>query len=344
MRCFHPITMTREVENALGHKHKRTYTFPCGKCLACLRRYANEWAFRAMCEAETSKAVHFLTLTYEDENLPLSVLDRPTLRFDDVDKWLKRFRHLVPPLRYFMCGEYGDKFGRPHYHLISYFPEDVTQDFLESALAESWPFGHAHVDPYVGAPQAKYVAKYLLKKKMLDYRDCEPAQARMSRMPGLGRQWCKDNIEVLRKIRDNRQLVIHDYQGTPYPIPRFIKKFCYSDQDRERLSLYWQQQFDDSTEASRYNRHQRDQYSKLATFDLEYKMHEGIEDHYKRQLRRDPNNHFPIKKEKEYQRYNHSIGLMECSFEDLYDQFENELFYDSFNWHYDEQRQIYVNT
>ena len=69
----------------------------------------------------------FLTLTYDDDNLPWvyhedNDLWIPTLVKSHLQKWIASVRYHVKwntsPIRYFAAGEYGSKGGRPHYHVI----------------------------------------------------------------------------------------------------------------------------------------------------------------------------------------------------------------------------------
>lgn len=46
---------------------------PCGKCIECLKKRQNDLALRCMREASKRGSMHFLTLTYDDAHLPLSV-------------------------------------------------------------------------------------------------------------------------------------------------------------------------------------------------------------------------------------------------------------------------------
>lgn len=54
---------------------------PCGKCLECLRRKQNDLAVRASIEANKRGSMCFVTLTYDNAHLPLSI----SLRKIDVD-------------------------------------------------------------------------------------------------------------------------------------------------------------------------------------------------------------------------------------------------------------------
>ena len=75
------------------------------------------------------------------------------------------------PLRYFMCGEYGDQTHRPHYHAIifGFFPPDVKALlghkglFISDFLSQVWPFGF-HTVAKVEPACVSYVAGYVDKK------------------------------------------------------------------------------------------------------------------------------------------------------------------------------------
>ena len=47
-----------------------TQSVACGRCEACLVRRSNEWAFRLFQELEVSKNAYFVTLTYDELNVP----------------------------------------------------------------------------------------------------------------------------------------------------------------------------------------------------------------------------------------------------------------------------------
>lgn len=91
-----------------------------------------------------------MTLTYDDDNCPLS-LDKTALQ-----KFWKRFRKLVDvPIRYFACGEYGSLNWRPHYHalvldLISKISSySKVLAFLLSILLIAWlSFGSLETVPW----------------------------------------------------------------------------------------------------------------------------------------------------------------------------------------------------
>lgn len=168
-------------------------SFPCGKCVACMKKKRMEQAVRITHEIESHDENCFITLTYNNENLPLidknQVVYRnapdatqlfPTLVIDDYQKFMKRLRsHLgyhgcKKKLRYFVVGEYGSLGKRPHYHLIvfGWKPTDLVEHkfhgkywtYRSKTIEDLWPYGFVEVGVDVNAGVAKYCAQYVTKK------------------------------------------------------------------------------------------------------------------------------------------------------------------------------------
>lgn len=132
----------------------------CGKCLPCLMSKRNDWCFRLEQEFKWSKkGAMFLTLTYDQKHLPsdLSVSKR------DLQLFMKRLRKRDKSnsLRYYAVGEYGSKFGRPHYHVLLFgaCEGDVRLAWVDS---KSQPIGAVHVGKVTSASVA-YVTKYMVQ-------------------------------------------------------------------------------------------------------------------------------------------------------------------------------------
>lgn len=103
MRCENPITIRSD---------SFIRVFGCGHCVACKMQRSREWSFRLNCEAYYWKDACFLTLTYDNEHLPSD----NSLHKEDLQKFFKRLRKDIDyPIKYYACGEYGDRFKRPHY-------------------------------------------------------------------------------------------------------------------------------------------------------------------------------------------------------------------------------------
>jgi hypothetical protein len=164
-----------------------------------------------MAERQSHDESSFLTLTYSPECLPMGgTLVKP--HFQD---FMKRLRSRISPrkVRYFMCGEYGERFSRPHYHALlfgfdfpdrEFFKEVNGERLFTSELLESlWPFGFSTIGN-VTFESAAYVARYCVKKvngeqsyhhymrlqeETGELVEVEPEYATMSRRPGIGSEW-----------------------------------------------------------------------------------------------------------------------------------------------------------
>jgi hypothetical protein len=145
----------------------------------------------------------FVTLTYSPENIP----DKNSLVKEHLQKFIKRLRESVYPklIRFYGVGEYGEKFDRPHYHILVFgydFPDRVlfksgrdgaSHVYTSGKLAELWKYGYSSVGK-VSIESAKYVAAYAAKKQVGKsaedhYKGKVPEFALMSRRPGIGSAW-----------------------------------------------------------------------------------------------------------------------------------------------------------
>ena len=92
----------------------RQLDLPCGQCVGCRLERSRQWAMRCLHEAKMHDRNCFVTLTYNNDNVPA---DR-SLNYRDFQLFMKRLRFHFRgvPIRFYMCGEYGEDFGRPHFH------------------------------------------------------------------------------------------------------------------------------------------------------------------------------------------------------------------------------------
>lgn len=217
MACFHPLKGYRArsggsiVFNVSDGYVDRPVTVACGQCVGCRLERSRQWAVRCVHEAQMHDDNCFITLTYSDDRLP----EGQSLVVADFQKFMKRLRKFVAPvrIRFFHCGEYGETFGRPHYHAIIFgydFPDKVffkknkngdviyTSDLLSSI----WSNGLCSVGA-VTFESAAYVARYVMKKvtgEVAEYHyrfvdgdgvvtDRLPEYVTMSRRPGIASAW-----------------------------------------------------------------------------------------------------------------------------------------------------------
>lgn len=170
---------------------------------------------RCLHEAQLHQYNSFITLTYADDNLPFggSLVKK---HFQDFIKRLRRhidYVYTAETLKYYMCGEYGDAFDRPHYHACLFgwdFPDkqiatqrDGIPLFSSELLTRLWPYGHSSTGE-VNFETAAYTARYCLKKvtgKQADdhytrycpttnaTHEIEPEYNAMSLKDAIGKNW-----------------------------------------------------------------------------------------------------------------------------------------------------------
>lgn len=149
----------------------RDLEVPCGRCMQCRLDRGRQHAARCVHEAQMHERNSFVTLTYSDEFLPPA----GNLLYRDFQLFLKRLRKKCP-VRFFMCGEYGDIKGRPHYHAILFGVdwedrkpwrkgESGEMTYTSAELDSYWQLGQTFVGDATFA-SAAYVARYLLKKEL----------------------------------------------------------------------------------------------------------------------------------------------------------------------------------
>lgn len=183
-------------------------TLPCNKCAACKIRQRKDLSTRLSHEASVYENKCYITLTYNDDNLPLTANSYPTLVVSHVQLFVKRLRRyleyhkLSGKIRYFCVGEYGGKTGRPHYHLLifGWRPADLSVHavkgnityFRSPTIEKLWKYGYSLVED-VSAYACRYCARYVTKKFVTD-RQLNPWQLdefilRSCKTGGTGAPW-----------------------------------------------------------------------------------------------------------------------------------------------------------
>lgn len=130
----------------------------CGRCLPCRVRKKREWVHRILLEASLNADNSFVTLTYDDDHLPEDHNVSPA----DFRAFTDLFRYYHGPFRYFGVAEYGDEYGRPHYHLVIFGLPAV--DASRELVHKAWKYqGLVQVDALT-LERANYIAGYVVKK------------------------------------------------------------------------------------------------------------------------------------------------------------------------------------
>lgn len=226
---------------------------PCKRCIGCRLDYSRQWAVRSMCEAQTHDTNSFITLTYNDENLP----DNGNLIKEHFQKFIKSLRKRTGlPIRYYMCGEYGSQTHRPHYHALIFgfnFPDKLLHArrrslnvYTSDLLKKAWPHGF-HEIGNLTFQSAAYCARYIMKKQYGDQAietygtktdpvtkkktyEKQPEYTQMSLSPGIGREFYN---------RYRSDLFPSDnitFNGKTYPAPDYFRALLKIDDP-----VMWQQ-------------------------------------------------------------------------------------------------------
>jgi hypothetical protein len=170
---------------------------------------------RCLHEAQLHDDNCFITLTFSPEEI--AKRENPySLDVRDFQLFMKRLRkHFKSKkIRFYHCGEYGEKYGRPHYHAILFgidFPDKVLHTvnngnrlYVSETLQKLWPYGYSSIGDMT-FESAAYVARYCMKKitgdaaeehyAIIDSETGEylgqkkPEYATMSRRPGIAAGW-----------------------------------------------------------------------------------------------------------------------------------------------------------
>lgn len=117
----------------------RYIDIPCGKCPDCVHLRQQYIVQRTICESFDND-LYFLTLTYNNENLPHINVNGYNIAFADishVQKMLKRVRqkYKLPSFRYICVSEFGKSTNRPHFHLLLSFPKIGSERDLHLKLS-----------------------------------------------------------------------------------------------------------------------------------------------------------------------------------------------------------------
>lgn len=126
--------------------------YPCGKCYECLSKRRSDWSIRLQEEFKSVDFAYHAILTYNNENLPLSLNGLPTLKKKDCQDFIKRLRHhFTNHISYFLAAEYGTTTQRPHYHIVIFgvplFDDakhvlyDIYSDKLRLLIEKCWQKG-----------------------------------------------------------------------------------------------------------------------------------------------------------------------------------------------------------
>lgn len=209
--------------------------YPCGHCVNCMARSRQEWVFRLRMEYKECNFGLFVTLTYDDEKLPLDGVSKR-----DIQLFLKRLRKNFNSqvLRYFIVSEYGDHTHRAHYHGLLFFKCERTNDIYD-IIEQSWQNGFVQFGE-IEEGSIVYCTKYCLKKNDVP-KGCNPNFRLLSKMHGgLGIQHALELSDYYTARLDKPQGVSSQEQTAP--MPRYYRTKLLSrllPEDQEEIKILY---------------------------------------------------------------------------------------------------------
>lgn len=257
MNCTNPYfrVVGRDLDPFSSHESS-SIPLPCGKCLACRINRRREWTQRLLHESYFSSSCYFITLTYNDDNLPFDEDGLISVSKKDVQKFIQDLRNEYRgvKIRYFIGSEYGSEefTNRPHYHGILYnVPDDILRpsddyingmplkkkvhgftSYVNRHINDIWKRGFCTIGEMC-RERASYCAKYFVDKKDSPVGHL-PNFSLMSRRPGIGFDHAMAIKDKVRYV--NAHTLLAD-NGKYVNLPRYYDKKIYSDEERKlRLS------------------------------------------------------------------------------------------------------------
>lgn len=250
--CLSPLTTKNRYTD-------ETCTFPCSKCPECRARRASAWSFRLMQQEKTSISSYFVTLTYDTLTVPITKTKRTTLCKRDVQLFFKKLRkaqrkaNIDRSIKYYLCGEYGERTQRPHYHIILFDANIETMvnvnDHLKLKYSnfdgkteihiKQWDKGHATIGQVTPA-SVGYTLKYISKPKtvpMYKGDDRLPQFSLMSKR--LGFNYLTDEMIKWHTSDIKNRMYCVMLDGIKLSMPRYYKDKIYNSIQREQIKQHF---------------------------------------------------------------------------------------------------------
>lgn len=205
---------------------------PCGKCEACVANKASQWYVRLKQQLRDSWNAVFVTLTYDEDNLPDARLDENDfinidVSRDDIRKYHYRLRKSLgessKEMKYFLVSEYGPNpqngwLNRPHYHAIYFNIDRCNYEKINRA----WSKGHVEFGEDITEGRIRYLAGYCIEKNFTPPGRIPPFSCMSN---GLGAGYIARS--QLYHSGDIKRMYIPDH-GRRFPMPRYYRERLYS--------------------------------------------------------------------------------------------------------------------
>lgn len=212
-----------------------------------------QWSLRMVEEKRKSFSSYFITLTYNDKNVPhgenghcinkndhfefikvLKLYESPKVlrkrkmaSLEEIERKANGIKE-VGKLKYYGISEYGDQTSRPHWHYILFNVRDINN------VSRAWNLGKVQVDE-CNVNTIDYVLKYMVKQR--PNKTSDDNQREVSFMSkGIGNSLA--DKEFIKYIgREDANFVLNA-RGTKIPLPRYFRKKYLTEDQRQRKAAY----------------------------------------------------------------------------------------------------------
>ncbi|QCQ84969.1 replication initiator protein [Blackfly microvirus SF02] len=249
MACQTPLVRREKLTNKLQ-------LVPCNKCPKCRGRITSAWSFRLMQEEKHARSAFFITLTYNNDNLPVTRNGFLEIRKSDLQKFFKRLRkahssrkknpvYYKQQIKYYAVGEYGGRFKRPHYHVIMF---NCNVELIENAwtngnkVFKGKSMGQIHYG-YVSGASVGYTMKYISKPSKIPIHkndDRTPEFALMSK--GLGECYLTKAMIAWHHYAMTQRAFVMTQDGKQIAIPRYYRDRIYTKDDKKQIAFVTSQE------------------------------------------------------------------------------------------------------
>lgn len=224
MSCINP----QEIKVSTKYKGIQYIKVDCRHCVNCMIKRQSQIEFLARKELlevyKSGRSASFVTLTYDDNHLPVNSEGFFTLNRKDVQNWLKNMRRQMDyykekiPFKVLYCGEYGDgshsttKSGisthRPHYHLVFL---GLSTSQVRKYTRKLWKNGICDIGE-LSFGGIRYLCKYMSKalpdKDVKTFRELVNVQNPFFyHSVGLGKKWIDEHLDKI--VEDDFTFVLN---------------------------------------------------------------------------------------------------------------------------------------
>lgn len=210
---------------------------PCGKCGFCLQSKRSQWMFRIYWEMfHQEYPGWFLTFTYNERCVKRTADHRLSLRFSDIQKFLKKLRKAKYYAKYICVGEYGGKTKRPHYHMLLWTDCDPNNLMQFWSTKKGLCLGKIHVGR-ISMQSAMYTLKYIIQPKQIAENGIERTRAQFSH--GLGLAYLSTSVYEYHTLDYENPVFTSRVDGERVALPRYYQYKIFTKYQRrmERIRL-----------------------------------------------------------------------------------------------------------